>query len=192
MIDKIYSELKRRLKPSRYEHTLGVCKTAMELARIHGADEHKAELAALLHDIAKYESDETMLSFANEAGIELEEAYKASPNLLHGQYAAYLAKNEFGIEDYEILSAISCHTAGKANMSLLDKIIFIADIAEPGRRIFPGIKDIRASMQNNISRAMILAITSSVKYVMEKEQLIIKETVLAYNSIIAENTQKGT
>ena len=77
-------------------------------------------------------------------------------------------------------------------MTLLEKIIYLADIAEPGRKIFSGIEEIRHTMSNNINRAMILALRSSMTYVMQREKLLIKDTVKAYNSLIAEELQKGT
>ncbi|MBP3940456.1 MAG: bis(5'-nucleosyl)-tetraphosphatase (symmetrical) YqeK [Christensenellaceae bacterium] len=192
MKNRIIAELQKRLKPGRFSHTLGVCETAVKLAKIHGVDLEKAELAALLHDIAKHEPDDKMLQAAKEMHFPLEEAYLETPNLLHGVMSAKIAKDEFGIDDEDILNSLIYHTAGRENMSLLEKIIYLADIAEPGRKIFSGIEEIRHAMSNNINRAMILALRSSMTYVMQQEKLLIKDTVKAYNSLIAEELQKGT
>jgi len=133
----IRSKLEECLSPERFQHVLGVQYTAACLAMKFGADIQKAELAGLIHDCAKeYSKDE----LAVMAGDEI-----STPNTLHSVCAPIVAREKYGITDVEILSAIRWHTTGKANMALLDKIIFVADFIEPCREkitILPSIRKI--------------------------------------------------
>ena len=181
--DFLAEEVRSRLKKSRAEHTFGVRDTAVELAEKYGFDKNKAETAALLHDIAKYVDDETMLEFAHRNGIT-DPVLLDKPNLMHGMIGAEIAEKEFGITDREILSAIECHTFGKENMSMLDKIIYLSDIAEPGRTYFDGIKEIRDLMKNNINEAMLAALKSSIRFIISSDKPLMIDTVRAYNSIL--------
>ena len=124
-------KLKSCLKPERYEHSKGVEELAVRLAEKWGADPEKARIAGLLHDSAKNADKEQSLKVIEKmnAGMEI----KASPSLWHGPVGAYLLKDDYGVCDEEIYDAVYYHTVGKANMSLLTKIIYIADALEPGR-----------------------------------------------------------
>ena len=123
----------------RYEHTLGVSYTAMALAMRYGQDLDQAELAGLLHDCAKYFNDEEIIKKCRKHGIEVSEAELRAPAVLHAKYGAWLAKNRYGVSDPEILSAIRWHTTGRANMTTLDKIIYVADYIEPRRDKAPDL-----------------------------------------------------
>ena len=133
-LKEIRAELKEVLKPDRYEHTLGVEYTAAALAMRYGADVEKAELAGLLHDCAKQYSDEEIAMLLMEHGIMPTQSELRSPGILHAIYGPILAQERYGIDDEEVLSAIRWHTTGKADMSVLEKIVFTADYIEPSRR----------------------------------------------------------
>ncbi len=126
-------KLKSKLDPIRYEHTLSVSYTCMNLAMRYGADLQKAELAGLLHDCAKRFTDQELIARCRKHDIELTEWDLRAPAVIHAKNGAWLAQHKFGIEDDEILEAIRCHTTGKPGMGLLDKILYIADYIEPRR-----------------------------------------------------------
>ncbi len=136
-------ELSKRLKKSRLRHTLGVANTAACLAMRYGEDVNRAYLAGLLHDIAKNLDDEGMLKAGKKYKIKLSEFEKENPFILHGPVGACISADEFGIVDEDILNAIRNHTTGRPGMSLLEKIIFIADYMEPGRDVASNLPEIR-------------------------------------------------
>lgn len=139
-ISKCLDYINKNLKDSRKKHTFGVVKTAKELAEAYNQDISKAETAALFHDIAKHltqeESDKEVVKF--NIGNE----FLGNMNLAHGRIAACWAKDYYGIEDDDILNAIKYHTSARAGMSMLEKIIFVADAVEPGRT-YPGADMLR-------------------------------------------------
>ena len=115
----------------RYEHTLGVSYTCMALAMRYSANLDQAEMAGLLHDCAKRYDDATIICKCQEHGIELTEGELRAPAVIHAKLGAWMAEHKYGITDPEVLSAIACHTTGKPAMSLLDKILYVADYIEP-------------------------------------------------------------
>jgi len=124
----------RYLDGSKAAHCLRVATTAKDLAEHHkNADPQKAYLAGILHDLARFLPDAELLAIAAANQIFVEEYEKKYPVLLHGKIAAFLAENELGITDREILAAIQYHTLGRKNMSNLEKIIYVADFIEPHR-----------------------------------------------------------
>ena len=184
--DKIIEELKKVIKKSRFEHTLGVEEKAVELCSIYGEDTEKGSLAALLHDYAKYVDDETMLQYAERFGIEVDDVYAASPNLLHGPVGAELVREKLGITDDDILNAIRYHTVGRPGMSLLEKIIYIADMTEKGRD-FEGVGILREASKRDIDEAMILCIDQTVTYTLMRRKKIHINSIQTYNYIIETN-----
>ena len=124
---------KKRLSAKRYQHTLNVRRMAVKLAKRWGADPEKAALAALLHDTAKELPREEMLQILNDNAIMAENAQNRPSPVWHGICAAILAQTQWGVEDEEVLSAIRCHTTGKPGMSLLDEIVFLADMTSAER-----------------------------------------------------------
>jgi len=134
-IDKneIKDTLKQMLDETRYAHTIAVCEAAVMLADRFGADKEKAYLAALLHDCARGLDVEQQIAYCKENNIELDDYMKNDINPVHALIGADMAKRHFGIEDKEILDAISRHAVGCENMTLLDKIILIADAIEINR-----------------------------------------------------------
>jgi predicted HD superfamily hydrolase involved in NAD metabolism len=184
MMSEINMKLKSMLSEHRYEHSLGVQETAIKLANQFHADVDKACIAGLVHDCAKGFSNETLLKMAVEYGVDINEVYRFQPELLHGPVGAYVAQMEFNIDDEEILHAIRYHTTGCENMSLLDKIIYIADYIEPGRN-FPGVDALRQETYNDIDRGVLMALDNTIKYVIERRQLIDVLTIKARNFILS-------
>lgn len=132
---KLRKEMEKILEPKRYEHTLSVAYTAANLAAVYGADAEKALIAGILHDCAKCMSHKKQVALCEKYHMQLSQMEKeAESPLLHAKAGSVLAKNEYDIEDADILNAISFHTTGRPQMSMLEKIIYIADYIEPGRR----------------------------------------------------------
>ena len=125
-VDEAKALVKSRLSEKRYKHTINVKKMAVKLAKRYGADEEKAALAALLHDSAKELPKAEMLQIFADNAIIAKNAAKRPAPVWHGYAASILCQTQWGVTDPEILSAIECHTTGKQNMSLLDKIIYMA------------------------------------------------------------------
>lgn len=150
-------KLKAALPEKRYIHSLGVCEEAVRLAKIYGADEDKAYTAGLLHDCAKGMSTEEQLKMCDALGVELDPVSKLCPPIIHGPLGAALAEREYGICDGEILDAIRWHTIGKAGMTTLEKVIYVADITEKNRD-FDGVEAVRAAAKISLDEAVLVSI----------------------------------
>lgn len=166
MEDKLQSALSIK----RYKHTLGVVEEAVKLAELYGVDTQKAKIAALLHDCAKDYPDDMKKRLCKEFHIQLDDIMKSQIDLAHPFLGAKIAKTEYQVEDGEILEAIRYHTTGKKNMSMLDKIIFIADYIEPNRKPFKQLEEIRRLAYVDINKAMKLALEATIDYTIEKNQ----------------------
>lgn len=154
------AKLKTMLTPERFLHSLGVRDMAKELAKIFGADIKKAEIAGLLHDNAKNMED--IYGRCADLEVELDEIERENPKLVHAKLGAETAKCIFGITDRDIINAIKWHTVGKPDMSLLEKIVFVADLAERGRR-FPDIEKIREIARQDLDRAVYECVKETVE-----------------------------
>ena len=165
---KIEKDLAKILPERRFRHTQGVRYTAAALAMAYGEDIYKAELAGLLHDCAKYHSDEEFLAIAEENGIEVSEAERIDPQLLHAKCGALFAKECYGVTDEDILSSIRYHTTGHAGMTRLEEIIFTADYIEPGRTHDPDMPRIRQTAFSDLSKAVCIILENTVRYLQSK------------------------
>ena len=169
-IDLIKADLKEKLPKKRYEHTLGVAYTAAALAMCYGEDILKAELAGILHDVAKAkkssELKDDMKGYIDPYtdGDYVSLIADKAPQILHAIYAPYLAKKDYKIEDKDILSAIRWHTTGKKDMTMLEKIVFVADYIEPNRKKLPDIDRIRTLSFHDISEAVKVTAKSTIEY----------------------------
>ncbi|MBO4679208.1 MAG: bis(5'-nucleosyl)-tetraphosphatase (symmetrical) YqeK, partial [Lachnospiraceae bacterium] len=132
-ITEIKSILSKGLKEERFYHSLAVSAVAASLAMRYDADIKKAELAGLIHDCAKAYPVDQYIRMADEYGIAIEPVERDNPQLIHAKLGAYYAKKNFSVDDTEILNSIKYHTTGRPNMTLMEKIIYIADYIEPGR-----------------------------------------------------------
>jgi len=170
--DSAVKLLSKYLKGEKFDHSLGVEKTAVKLAKRFGADVHKAGLAGLLHDITK-QMDNAAL--AQKYGLA-----SVSEKTLHGPNAACWLKENGFVDDEEILLAIKYHTTGRADMSLLEKIIYMADYIEPNRD-FEGVDVLRKKAEEDIDEALLMGLGMSLENIIEKESLIDGDSVAAYN-----------
>ncbi|MGL5381423.1 bis(5'-nucleosyl)-tetraphosphatase (symmetrical) YqeK [Clostridium sp.] len=182
-IEKIKGHIKEHLKESRFIHTLGVVETAVALARLNDVSEEKALVAALLHDVAKNMTINDMKKIINENKIELSFEEEQSPELWHSMVAPIISRKVFNIEDEEILSAMRWHTTGKEGMSKLDKIIYVADMIEPNRK-FPGVESLRKETFRNLDEGLIMAMTHTIKYLLDMGLAIDINSIKARNYMI--------
>jgi predicted HD superfamily hydrolase involved in NAD metabolism len=181
--DEIKKILKSKLKRKRYVHSLGVQKTAEQLAKIHNESVTKASIAGLVHDCAKNLSGKELLNYAKQFDILVDGVTKIQPELLHGAIGAEIAKRELCIEDDEILNAIRFHTTGKAKMTLLEKIIYLADYIEPNRN-FNGVETLRKVALSDLDQATLMAFNNTIKYVVSNNGLLHPTTIFARNDLL--------
>jgi predicted HD superfamily hydrolase involved in NAD metabolism len=174
--------VKEQLTDHRYQHTLGVVETAVKLAKKYGANEKQAELAAIFHDYAKFRPKEEMKQIIIQEKMP-EELLFYNSELWHAPVGAYLVENEVGINDHEVLEAIRYHTSGRPQMSLLEKIIYVADYIEPGRQ-FPGVDEVRQVANENLDEALLLSIQNSIIFLVKKKRAVFPLTLETYNYFI--------
>lgn len=178
---KMQKKLKKYIDDARYQHTLGVMYTAAALAMCYGADLDQAQVAGLLHDCAKCIPNEKKLKLCRQHDIPVSEAEAAAPYLLHAPLGAYIAKAKYDIEDPEILSAIACHTTGKPEMTLLEKIIFLSDYIEPMRNKAANLPQIRQMAFQNLDMAVYMTLRDTILYLEKEKARLDNQSVVAYN-----------
>lgn len=181
--DTIVQKLSLVLSPKRFTHSLGVSQTAVEMAEVFGADIHKAKLAGILHDCARGMTNDILLQTAKSLGIVVNDVNLSEPVLLHASIGAYLARKVYGIEDPEVRRAIALHTVGGIDMTLLDKIIYLADLIEPNRE-FPGVDKLRAVAEKDLDQAVLAAFDHTIAYIISGQGFIHPDTVKARNSLL--------
>ena len=148
----------------RFQHTLGVEFTAAAMAMKYGLSVYNAQIAGLLHDCAKCLSDEKLIKICTKNNLPVSDVEKRNPYLLHGKAGAFLAKSEYGIDDQDVLNAIEWHTTGRPGMSDLEKIVFIADYIEPGRKNAPNLEEVRKMAFEDLDRTMIRILQDTLNY----------------------------
>ncbi len=176
-IKKLRKQMKKVLEPKRYEHTLGVAYTAATLAMVHGEDVDKALTAGMLHDCAKCIEFEKQIKICEKNHMVLSGAEREKDSrLIHAKSGSVLAKEKYGVEDDDILNAISYHTTGRPGMSSLEKIIYIADYIEPGRsagrRSSPdyagSLMEVRKMAYRNLDEALFKILGDILVYLKEE------------------------
>jgi len=175
------------LTNERYEHSLRVAEVAKQLAKTHKVDTYRAELAALLHDIAKDQTVENLQANIEQFSLPsdlLQQHYE----LWHGPVGAKIVRDIYGVQHEDIYQAIYHHTTGRAQMSDLELIVYIADYIEPERKI-PGIEYVRELAQNNLIDAALLIASRTIKYLIDKRVTIHMNTFEAYNDLLNRLTE---
>ncbi len=163
-VKKIRKALEKELDAKRYEHTLGVEYTAAALAMRYGVSIKDAQMAGLLHDCAKGLSEEKLLNLCEKHNISINETERRNPALLHAKAGSFLAMEEYGVNDPEIVQAILNHTTGRPGMSLLEKIIFVADYIEPGRDKAPNLAEVRELAFVDLDSALLFILRDTLCY----------------------------
>jgi len=172
------------LGKERLEHSVNTSKVARRLAIKYDYDADKAEVAGLLHDCAKDLDYKTLEKMVLEYNIELDEIVQKIPKLLHPLIGAAIAKREFNIQDPVILKAIKEHSTGAAQMSLLDKIIYLSDKIEPLRNM-NGVQEVRKMAEIDLDRAVLMALDKALLYLINKRLLIHPISIEARNNILS-------
>lgn len=176
------SLVKEKLTNQRFTHTIGVVETAARLAKKYGADSKKVEIAAIFHDVAKCMPIKELKTIMEENNLSLD-LLEYNKELWHAPVGAFLTEREYGINDRDVLQAILFHTSGHEEMSLLDKVIYVADYIEPNRN-FPGVERAREIAFEDLDQALLFALKNTITFLIEKEQTVYPLTVKTYNSIL--------
>lgn len=185
------AEVKKHLTPQRYFHSKCVAKEAARLAKRYGAEEEKARTAGILHDIMKDTPKEEQLKILRDFGIILSESELQNPKLWHSLSGAAYCEHVLGVSDREVLSAIACHTSGKKDMALLDKVLFVADYISEDRD-YPGVKEMRKLAKSSLEEAIIEGIAFTVQEKMEQRLPLGGGSIEAYNDAVLALREKET
>lgn len=159
-----------QMPDKRWKHTLGVMETSIQLAKQYGADPERAETAAILHDVAKYWPVERMKEIIEQNQLNLD-LLVYDKQMWHSEVGAFVAEKDYGITDPDIINAIRFHTSGREDMSLLEKIVCLADYIEPGRD-FPGVDKIREKAQVSLEEGLVAGFDSTISLLLEKRRVI--------------------
>lgn len=185
MRDRVISWLKNNVSAHRLQHILGVEQTCIELAECHQLDTNKAAVAGLMHDLAKFFPPDKLLTMATDAGIAIDSICAANPHLLHAEVGAIVARQEFAIEDPEILAAIGNHTLGNPQMSELSCVVYIADVIEPNRGDSLELRHLREVACQNLSRCLRQTSDYAIAHLLARAKIIHPRTILMRNWALA-------
>ncbi|MBU9722532.1 MULTISPECIES: bis(5'-nucleosyl)-tetraphosphatase (symmetrical) YqeK [Bacillaceae] len=174
-----FDAVRRSLKKRRFEHTERVVEEGEKLANRFNVNVEKVRLAAILHDYAKYRPVEEMRNTIINAGLE-ERLLDFGDEILHAFVGAYYLEHELKVADRDVLSAVKYHTTGRANMTGIEKVVFLADYIEPGRN-FPGIEEVREIAKLDLDQACFMALKNTIGFLVKKGQPVYPETFEAYN-----------
>lgn len=190
-IDEYKKIIKTKMGDYRFNHSVNVSKEAKKLARIFGADEEKAALAGILHDITKELQKEEQLKIMTDSGIILDNVQKNAPKLWHGISGSVYVKENLNIDDEDILNAIRYHTTGRAGMSLLEKIIFVADFTSE-ERTYKGASTMRKKARKSLDEAMLYGFKFTFSDLAKRKLAIHPDELACYNEIVLSKlAQKG-
>ena len=181
IILNLRDDLKEKLSPQRYEHTISVSFICTALAMRYGADLEQSELAGLLHDCAKYYGDGNIIKKCEKQNIFLTSDELKAPVVLHAKYGAWLAEHKYGIEDKEVLDAIRWHTTGRPDMSLLEKIVFTADYIEPRRDKAADLPVVRSVAFIDLDECVYIILKGTLEYLEGKGYFVDSMSVQAYD-----------
>lgn len=175
--------LKEKLKPSRYTHSLCVMERAVELALKNGVDTTRARLAGLLHDIMKNVPDKEMLQFIEDSGIILLYADLCAPQLWHAIAGAAYMKEKLGIDDPDVLNAVRYHTTGRAGMSKLEKVVYLADLTSADRD-YPDVKKARRIADRSLDEGVLYGSEYLISDLVGRERVLHPDTLACYDELI--------
>ncbi len=180
-LKNILDDLKKRQSAHRYQHTISVMYTAAALCMRYDEDVNKGMLAGALHDCGKLVEIKDYVAECEKYNLPVSEEARKAPQLIHGDLGAYFARERYLVDDTEILHAIKVHTTGCQNMSLLDKIVFVADYIEPDRDASPNLEQLRKLAFEDLEHCIVLILKQTMDYLKHKEYYIGKATLETYN-----------
>lgn len=181
--EKIITLIRSKLSADRFNHSLNVADSAKELALSYGADADKAYTAGLLHDVMKNASEEEQLGVLSEAGIELMPVERENKKLWHAIAGAAYVKFVMGIDDRDIIRAVRYHTTGRSGMSLLERIVYLADYISADRN-YNGVEDMRRLCKSDSDEAILYALTLGIPDLVSKGRVIHPDSIDLYNEVI--------
>ncbi len=185
-LDEYRNLIKSKMSEHRFVHSVNVSKEARKLAKIYGADAEKAAIAGILHDITKEMPVEEQLKIITDSGIILDNVQKNAPKLWHGISGSIYIKENLDINDADILNAIRYHTTGRAGMSLLEKIIFVADFTSQ-ERTYKGVSTMRKKSRKTLDEAMLYGFKFTFSDLSKRELAIHPDELACYNEIVLSN-----
>ena len=169
----------------RFRHTLGVKETAVRLAELHRCDAEKAAVAALLHDVARdmpLARQQRLVSYGCPRFSCSSEVFR-DPLLLHASAGSVLAREDFHVRDREVLRSIELHTTGGPSMGVLEKVVFVADFIEPGRR-FGGVRRARALALRDLDETVLYIFGITIRFLLERNRYICERSLMGYNELV--------
>lgn len=186
----IKDKVRNMLPEKRYRHSENVANCAAKISEIYGYDKDMAYLAGIVHDCAKYLSDEDVKFYVKKYDIKLDKLEKNSLALSHSIIGSYICKYEYNIENEDVISAVRFHTTGRENMSLLEKIIYMADLIEEDRN-FDGVEKLRELVYSGkLDEALLLSFNNTIKFVIDNNQMIHEKTIKARNYMLENRSNK--
>lgn len=187
--EDIIRDLQSRLTPERFLHTMGVANAAKKLALKYGICPQKAYIAGLVHDCAKCMTKDELWNNIQKYDIELDSVSILAPQIWHSYVGAFVARDLYGIDDEQILDAVYYHTTGKTDMTELCAAIYLADAIEEGRR-FDGVDYLRTLAEKSLWDAVLSYTEMSLRFIMDRGNLIHPDTVALRNELISNRRQK--
>lgn len=181
MLKKLTKAMEKCQDSKRFQHTLGVEFTAAALAMKYDVPIKSAQIAGLLHDCAKGMSPEKTISLCEKKHLDITDVERRNPYLLHGKVGSFLARTEYDVDDPDILNAISYHTTGRPGMSTLEKIVFIADYIEPGRKQAPNLDEVRKLAFEDLDAALLKILSDTLEYLQAGDREIDTMTKKTYD-----------
>lgn len=190
--EELYEIAKEKLSEKRFNHTLGVVERAIQYAEIYNENIEKVKIAAILHDIAKEIPKEESYNMLEKCGVKLDDIEKRNFNLIHSILGAEIAKNEYKLDD-DIVNAIKYHTTGRENMSMLEKIIYLADATELNRNYMSNENELSLNelvelIKTNIDEGLEYTLKWNLQSVLRRNLLVHLNTVKAYNFYHIQNS----
>lgn len=180
---ELEAHVKSKMSERRFVHSQGVAEACARLAGRYGADVERARLAGILHDVCKELPTDEQLKLIENCGILLSTAERNNPPLLHAPAGAAYVQQVLGVTDPEIVTAIRCHTGGKAGMTTLEKILFVADFISEDRT-YPGVEQLREAAKDSLEAVIVEGIAYTVTERVEQRLLIEPASLDAYNEAL--------
>lgn len=183
--------LTETLPAPRLAHVMRVEEMSVDLAQHHSLNVEKAALAGLLHDTAKYFPPERLLALAEADQLALDDLLRDNPKLIHADVGAIVAREEFGVQDSQVLQAIANHTLGRPAMDDLSCVVFLADGLEPGRGDTPELEKLRAISQQNLHSAVWLACDRTIRHLLDTHRTIHPRAIATRNWFLKSAKTRG-
>lgn len=180
-IRKIRRAMEKTLDDKRYEHSIGVAYIAAALAMRYGDSMENAQLAGLLHDCGKSIARDKRIAFCEKHHISISECERDNPSLLHAKVGSFLAMNTYKVQDGDVVNAILNHNTGRPGMSLLEKIVFVADYIEPSRNQAPNLAQIRKMAFVDLDNALLNVLKDTLEYIHKTNKVIDPMTQKTYD-----------